>query len=131
MSVAAQAVRPGGAIILAAECADGLGKHHFADLLTARESPQALLEMVLNPSFRAYDQWGVQCLAMVQVKADCYIYSSLSLEDVRRAHLLPALDVSQTVAALCEAHRRNDGGEPRVLVLPYGQLTVPQVSGEG
>lgn len=128
LSVAARAVRPGGAIILAAECADGLGLPHFRHLLDARDSPQALLEMIVDPSFRAYDQWGVQCLAMSEVKADCYLHAALSAEDVGRAHLKPAPDISQTLATLVEAYRgRNGGREPRVLVLPYGQLTVPQL----
>jgi len=129
LSVAARAVRPGGAIILAAECADGLGLPHFCQLLEARDSPQELLEMIVEPSCRAFDQWGVQCLAMSEVKANCYLHSSLGPEDaVRRAHLKPAPDVSQTLASLIEAYRGKNGGrEPRVLVLPYGQLTVPQI----
>ena len=132
LSVAARAVRPGGAIVLAAECADGLGRQDFCQLLTARSSPQELLDMIVDPAFRVYDQWGVQCLVMSQVKADCYIHSSLSAEDVRRAHLKPAPDVSQAIAALRKAYRGKNGGqEPRVLILPYGQLTLPQVTGEG
>jgi nickel-dependent lactate racemase len=130
MSVAARAVRPGGAVILAAECADGLGRHHFRDLLAAADSPQELLAMIVDPSFHAYDQWGVQCLASSQVRADCYLHSSLGPEEVRRAHLKPAADVTETVAALCRAYRGENGGsEPKVLVLPYGQLTVPQLAG--
>ena len=128
MSVAAQAVRAGGAVILAAECSDGLGLAHFQQLLAARQSPQELLAMIQDPAFHHFDQWGVQVGAMVQVKVESYLYSSLSDGDVKRAHMRPCADIGQTVAALRERLRRN-GEKPTVLVLPYGQLTVPRVSG--
>ncbi len=138
MSVAAQALRPGGAVILAAECSDGLGLPHFRDLLAARNSPRELLEMIQDPSFRHYDQWGVQVAAMVQVRVRTYLYSALPPKETSRAHMLPCTDIAETVAALSDDCRRssagggsafggNGGGEPRVLVLPYGQLTVPRV----
>ncbi len=129
LSVAAQGVREGGAVILAAECADGLGLPHFRELLQARGSPRELLEMICDPSFRAFDQWGVQVGAMAEVKVEGYLHSSLSAEETHLAHLIPCDDVSATVAALSERYRRtNGGGEPRILALPYGQLTVPRVA---
>ena len=115
---------------LAAECADGLGLPHFRELLAARESPRELLEMIEEPSFRHYDQWGVQVGAMAQVKVRSYLYSALSPEETSRAHMVPCADIGETVVALSESYRpTNGGGEPRILVLPYGQLTVPRVAG--
>ncbi len=85
--------------------------------------------MIQDPSFRHYDQWGVQVAAMVQVRVRTYLYSALPPQETERAHMLPCTDIAGTVAALSQAHRRTNGGSgPRVLVLPYGQLTVPRVS---
>ena len=128
MSVAAQAVKEGGTIILAAECADGLGQAHYAEMLAWRENPRELLDMVLQPGFAELEQWAIQCQTMVQVKADVYLYSSMGPEQTRRAHLKHCPDIGETMATLSEDFRRRNGGkEPTVLVLPFGQLAVPRV----
>jgi len=128
MSVAGQAVKEGGAIVLATECADGLGQAHYAEMLAWRQTPQELLDMLLEPGFAELEQWAMQCQAMVQVKADVYLYSSLGPEQTRRAHLKHCPDVGETVTTLSEDFRRRNGGEePTILVLPFGQLAVPRV----
>lgn len=132
LSVAAQGVRQGGAVVLAAECAEGLGLLHFQELLEERTNVQALLEMVQDRRFRHQDQWGVQVGAMAMVKAESYLYSSMKRDLVEKAHMRPCRDVSKTVSELVKRYQRANGGaEPSVLVLPYGQLTVPRVSGGG
>jgi nickel-dependent lactate racemase len=130
LSVAAKGVREGGALVLAAECAEGLGLLHFQELLEERTNVRALLEMVQDRRFRHQDQWGVQVGAMAMVKAESYLYSSMKPSLVEKAHMRPCKDVSKTVSELVKRYQRVDGGrEPRVLVLPYGQLTVPEVAG--
>ena len=53
MSAASQIVRPGGTIIMAAECADGIPQHgRYADLLKEGGSPRGVLEMLAQPCFR-------------------------------------------------------------------------------
>jgi nickel-dependent lactate racemase len=132
LSVAARALREGGALVLAAECADGLGLLHFQELLEERTNVRGLLEMVQDKRFRHHDQWGVQVAAMAMVKAESYLYSSMKPKMVEKAHLRPCKDVSRTVSELCKRYQRaNGGGEPSVLVLPYGQLTVPRVTPGG
>lgn len=129
LSVAAQGVRRGGAVILAAECADGLGLIHFQELLQARSNPERLLEMIQDRRFRHHDQWGVQVGAMAMVKVESYLYSGMKPALVRKAHMIPCKDVSKTVNDLRKRYRNDNGGrQPSVLVLPYGQLTVPRVT---
>jgi nickel-dependent lactate racemase len=127
ISVAAKAVRQGSAIILVAECRDGLGLAEYTELLTSEASPAALLERIHSPGFARYDQWGVQVQAMAQAKADCWLYSAMSREQVESAHLHYCEDVSTTVAMLVERQRAELGREPRVAALTHGQLTVPVV----
>jgi nickel-dependent lactate racemase len=126
-SAAARAVREGGAIILVAECAEGLGREDYVELLTSEASLGALMNKLSAPGFAQYDQWGVQCLALVQRKADLYMYSSVAAETVRSGHLIPCDDVSATVQALSDSHRTEHGSEPSIAVLPYGHLTVPDL----
>jgi nickel-dependent lactate racemase len=127
MSVAAQAVREGGAIVLAAECRDGLGLAEYTELLTSEASPRALLERICSPGFARYDQWGVQCQAMVQAKADVWLHSAMPRATVEAAHLRPCQDIAATVAELRMRCAAEQSREPSVLVLPHGQLTVPRV----
>jgi len=129
LSVAAQGVRLGGAVVLAAECADGLGLIPFQQLLEARSSPERLLEMIQSKHFRQHDQWGVQVGAMVMVKVESYLRSSMKPALVRKSHMIPCKDVSRTVNDLRKRFLKRNGGEPSILVLPYGQLTVPRVTG--
>jgi nickel-dependent lactate racemase len=128
MSVAAQAVREGGAILLVAECREGVGLDDYVELLSSEASPGALLERIGAPDHATqYDQWQVQVQAMVQAKADVWLHSSLSRQQTESAHLRYSADVSATIDDLRREHLAEHGREPSILVLPHGQLTVPRV----
>ncbi len=129
MSVGAQAVREGGAVLLAAECRDGLGLSEYTELLTSEGSPKALLDRIHSPGFARYDQWGVQCQAMVQAKVDAWLHSAMSRETTESAHLGYSEDISKTVAELCDRHKAEHGSDATVAVLPHGHLTVPRLEG--
>jgi nickel-dependent lactate racemase len=124
MSAAARIVRPGGAILCAAECSDGLPEHgNYKDLLRMRQTPHDLLAMIEAPGFARYDQWQAQSQALVQRKAEVYLYSSLDPETVRGAMLTPIDSIAGTLAALLDRY----GPAARVAVLPEGPQTVPFV----
>ena len=121
MSAAARAVRPGGAIVLAAECADGLPSHGvYADLLRQSGSPEGVLARVEGAPAPIADGWQAQIQAQIQRSAAVYLYSSLADGAVREALLMPCHDLGATVRRLL-AER---GPEARLLVLPQGPQTV-------
>ncbi len=123
-SAAAQIVRQGGAIISASECSDGVPNHgNYAKILQMRETPKDLLDMINDPSFSMFDQWQVQVQAIVQIKADCYVYSTLDNETVEKAKLTPISDIGTTLASLMDKY----GPDCRIAVLPYGPLTIPYI----
>ena len=123
MSAAAQVVRPGGAIIAAAECWDGIPDHgRYKEILHMARSPQELLEIVQQPGFLMQDQWEAQVQAQVQLKARVYLKSSyLSDEEVRGALLEPCHSIEDTLAELM----REYGPQARICVLPEGPQTIP------
>jgi nickel-dependent lactate racemase len=124
MSAAARIVRPGGAIVAVSECSDGLPDHgNFKQLLQMRRTPQELLDMIEAPGFELYDQWEAQTQAIVQRKAEVYLYSSLDPQTVRDAMLTPIESVEGALAALLDRY----GPEARIAVLPEGPQTVPYV----
>jgi len=123
MSAAAQVVRPGGAILCAAECRDGIPEHGlYGELLRQAASPKALLDRIMSPGFLMQDQWEAQIQAQVQLKADVYMHSStLSAEQIRSAMLIPAESIEDTLAELVKKY----GREARICILPEGPQTIP------
>lgn len=127
MSAAAKVVKPGGAIICAAECWDGIPEHGlYGQLLRDAESPQQLLDRIMTPGFLRQDQWQAQIQAQIQLKADVYVYADyLSDAQIRESLLLPCRDIAATVAAL----RAHYGADCSICVLPEGPQTIPFIAG--
>lgn len=123
MSAAVKVVKEGGTIICAAECRDGIPNHGpYGELLTTRNSPRELLEMIMTPGFSRADQWQVQIQAQIQLKAKVLVKADgLTSDQLRAAKFDPLSDVSEGVRrALGEA-----GPGARLCVLPQGPQTVP------
>lgn len=122
LTAAAQIVKPGGTIVLCAECSDGFPEHgNFKRLVSSRESPAALLAMIEEPGFATYDQWAAHSQALVQLRARVVMYSSLPDEALRSALLEPTHDPSATVAEVLASA----GSGARCAVLPEGPYVVP------
>ena len=128
LSAAAQVVKPGGAIVCAAECADGLPSHgEYGAILAARDSPEALLEMICAPGHNRHDQWEVQIQAQIQQRAQVFLKADgLSPDAVRAAHLTPIEDVESTAREQLE----RIGAGARLCALPEGPQTIPYLAAE-
>ncbi len=122
MSAAARIVRPGGDILVAAECWDGIPDHgEYKRLLWEADSPEDLLEKMGVPGFRCHDQWEAQIQAQIQQKARVHVYADgLSDEELRRALVIPCRSVEARVAEL-----RLDKPGATIAVLPDGPQAVP------
>src|SRR6267154_4962514 len=121
MSAAARIVQERGTIILACECREGVPAGSPLDkLLRSAASPEEILTMLATPGFVRPEQWQAQIQALIQRQAHVLLYSSLSDEVVRAAHLTPCHDLSATVNDLLRAHPNG----ARLAVLPQGPLTI-------
>jgi nickel-dependent lactate racemase len=122
MAAAARIVKPGGDIIVAAECWDGIPSHgEYKRLLWEATSPRDLLERVMVPGFRCQDQWEAQIQAQIEEAARVHVYADgLSDEELRQALVIPCRSIEETVAEILR-------GKPgaTVAVLPDGPQTVP------
>jgi nickel-dependent lactate racemase len=125
MSAATQVVREGGAIIVAADCWDGIPDHGlYGQLLREADSPQTLLDTVCAPGFLKQDQWQAQIQAQIQLKSDVYVRTdNLSVEQIETALLQPSLRIEDTVKELLG----ENGSEASICVLPEGPQTIPYV----
>jgi len=125
LSAGARVVKPGGTLILAAECREGVPPGSPMDqLLRSASGPEEILAMLSTPGFVRPEQWQAQILALVQRKARVLIHSSLPDAIIRAAHLASCRDISATVGELLRAN----GGGARVAVLPQGPLTIPYLA---
>lgn len=121
MDNAAYAARDGGALILVAECPEGLGSQTFETWLTEASSPDELLvriqqEFVLGGHKAA-------AVAAVLKRARVYLVSALPPDLVRRCWMTPFDDPNAALAmALAEL-----GPDARVLVLPQAGSVLPVV----
>lgn len=128
MSAAAKIIKPGGTIVAAAECRDGLPSHgSYGAVLASAPSPQALLEMICAPGYAVPDQWQVQVQAQIQTKANVLIKTAgLGPNEIRAAHFTPIEDVSRAV----EDALQQAGTGSTLCVLPQGPQTIPYLATE-
>lgn len=125
MTAGARIVKPGGTVILACECREGVPDGSSYDrLLRSARQPAEILEMVGRPGFCMAEQWQAQIQAMVQRHAEVMVHSSLPDEVLRACHLTPCPDIGAEV----RARLARLGPDARVAVLPQGPLTIPYLA---
>jgi len=125
MSAAARIVKEGGTIILACECSQGVPANSPLDqLLRSAGTSAEILALLSTPGFVRPEQWQAQIQALIQKRAEVLVYSSLTDEVIRAAHLTPCRDISKAVTERLQ----QKGTEARVAVLPQGPLTIPYLA---
>jgi len=123
MSAASQVLKPGGSIIMAAECWDGIpSDSDYETILTSVTSPKELMHFIVENENTLKDTWQIYYQALIQQKADVYLYSD-KLEDeiIKRALFKPVRDIGKLIDELVS----KTGPHARICVLPEGPQTIP------
>ena len=122
MAAAECIVRPGGTIVMAAACDDGVpAGGAFARLVADARSPADLVGATGLPEL---DRWQAQVLGRVLDRAEVVLFAEgLDGADWPRALLTVVQDLDAAVASA----RKRLGPGARVAVLPEGPLTVAMV----
>ena len=121
---ASYAVRAGGVIILAAECADGVGSEPFLDFFAQGE-----VEEIQAALYRHFTMPGFVALrtAAIARRSPVILISGLSDHISRQVKMRPAANAAEAVLLAQELL----GGEPQLTYLmPHANGTFPQV-GQG
>ena len=125
MSAGARVIKPGGTLIIACECREGVpAGSSFDELLRSANNPAEILSLLASPGFQRPEQWQAQIQAIIQRNANVLLHSSLPDDVVRRAHLAPCHDIGETVNGLI----RQNGSGAKIAVLPQGPLTIPYLA---
>jgi nickel-dependent lactate racemase len=125
MCAGARIVKQSGTLILACECREGVPANSPLDkLLRSATGPEEILSLLATPGFVRPEQWQAQIQALCQRKAEVLVYSLLSDEAVRAAHLSPCHDIAAEVKQRLHVL----GPNARIAVLPQGPLTIPYLA---
>lgn len=116
---AEQAVKPGGIIILAGACPEGLGESVFEQWMLEAESPDQILERIQR-DFRIGGHKAAS-FARALKRARIFLVSGIDKELVRNIFMEPFDHVQEAYDAAVEEM----GPEARVMVMPYGGSTLP------
>jgi nickel-dependent lactate racemase len=127
ISAAARIVEPGGTIIIASRCDQGLPNDgEFRRLLAdARPSPE-LLAAILSSSHTPHDQWQVQTLLQCLSQARIILHSELAPRERALTRTEHSDDLTATLEGL--ALRHGGAARLRIAILPLGPLTIPVVA---
>lgn len=122
MSAAEQIVKEGGTIIVAAECWDGVPEgSDYETILHSVDSIEELMGFIKKNEKSLKDTWQIYFQAMIQLKAETFLYSTLDNETVEKALLKPTRDIDRLVEELSYKY----GPHTRICVLPEGPQTIP------
>jgi nickel-dependent lactate racemase len=112
------AVKPGGTIILAAQCPEGLGNAVYEEWLNTTSTPQEAIEK-LNAGFI---QGGHKAalIGKMALEFELYLVSDISDDVARKSYFIPISGLQKAFDTAASLHGTNS----RVLVVPYGGSTM-------
>ena len=121
MAIGEMAVKRNGTIISVNELSDGVGHDNFKDLIFSGKTPKKIYEQILNKEIIVPDQWEIQILARILMKADIFVVSKLSKEEIGNIGLKYAKSVEEAIELALTKHGKN----ARMLYLPNGPQVLP------
>jgi lactate racemase len=120
-------VKPGGSIIIASACSEGVGGPHFTDLLFATSDLGDLMVRMQSPDWQFVpEQWQVEELAKAARHAKIYLVTDgVPPETSARLFVTP----SPTIEDAVEDALRRHGPDATIAVIPKGPYVIPVVEG--
>jgi len=121
MALGELAVKRDGTIISVNECIDGIGEEQFKVLLFSGKSPKEVYRLILNGEILVPDQWEIQILARVLMKAEIIVVSRLKKHEIGNIGLKYAKTVEDAINLSIDKH----GSNAKILILPNGPQILP------
>ena len=123
MENAMLAVKEGGIIIITGECRDGLGEESFADALDGKLSPLELMEELKNNFILGRHK--ASSIAKIHLDSEIYLVSNLADEIKKKLFIKNYNSLEEAFSKAIKVQ----GEKARVLVIPYGNSTLPNFKG--
>lgn len=127
MAIGEMAVKKGGTIIAVNECADGIGvgQDKFRELIFSGMKPKEIHKKILNKEIKVPDQWEIQILTRILMKADIFVISKLKKSEIGNI----GLKFAETVEDTIEICLKRYGPRASILILPNGPQVLPLYKG--
>jgi len=114
-----RAVKPGGVIVLFAECREGMGNDDFARIFSDfRDNDARYAHLSAHCTIGGLMGFGI---ALWAARHKIVLYSSMSPELAESAGLFPAATPEEAIAKGFELA----GDNPDVVIMPHGSVTFP------
>jgi len=123
MAIGEMAVKKGGTIIAVNECIEGIGigQDKFKELMFSGMAPQEIHKKILTKEIVVPDQWEIQILARILMKADVLVISELNENEIGNIGLKYAETVEDAIMGCLKKY----GSNASILVLPNGPQIFP------
>ena len=121
MAIGEMAVKEGGTIISVNELSDGIGHDNFKELIFSGLTPKEIYEEILKKEIYVPDQWEIQILTRILMKAEIYVVSKLKASEIGNIGLKHANSVEDAIELGLNKH----GFGSRILILPNGPQIIP------
>lgn len=117
-------LEPGGTIIIAGECPEGMGSPEFvaAQRALCAMGPERFLGVLSARDRAQIDEWQSEMLVKALRAGRVQLYSTgLGREDWRDVFVEPVQSIEEAIAASVAAH-----GDPEIAVVPEGPYVIPR-----
>jgi nickel-dependent lactate racemase len=116
-------LEPGGTIIIASECSEGMGSQEFveAQRMLRETGPDRFLSVLQSREKAHVDEWQTEMLVKALRVGTVKLYTTgLSKESLRDVCVDPVSSLEEAVVASVKAHK-----DPNVAVVPEGPYVIP------
>ena len=116
-------LEPGGDLIVASACSEGMGSDHYVDAQRrlVENGPERFLEDISGKTHAAIDEWQTEMQLRPMRAGTVHLFTE-GLKPAERA--LTGVNMTDSLAgAVAESTARH--GDPRVAVIPEGPYLVP------
>jgi len=123
---AKHALEKDGILILVSKCRMGVGEEAFLDLMCKSDKPEGVLKILKGEYKLGYHKAAK--MAQIGTWAEMWAVTDLPDETIKKAMLKPYPNVQKAVDKAIKKIR-SKGKKPRIIVMPLGSLTIPNIKG--
>ena len=122
------ALEDGGVIILISKCRDGIGEKTFLELLGKADCPEKIIE-ILNEEYKLGYHKAAK-MAQIGLRAEMWAVTDLDDATIKKSQLKPYKNIQNAINDAVKLIK-SKGKKPKIIVMPSGSLTIPQITGAG
>ncbi|MDR3111078.1 MAG: nickel-dependent lactate racemase [Planctomycetaceae bacterium] len=121
---AAEILKPGGTIVIASECSEGVGSKEFEEIAGKFPSLDEFMEAITTEEFFSVDQWQVEELAKALRRGKVKVVTQGVLPEVLQQYFV---EPAETVEEAVKEAMKKYGAEAKIVVIPDGPYVLAEL----